>query len=152
MTALGDNEDNGALEPPAEGIEHFRERETMPPPSVRDTERPPPLDFSRMAADEKLTWLCNTVQHLADAQLAFRQDLTVLNARVGVVDGHDGGPSLFKKVSDLTERFETIVGGMSLDVEAMRNHLLGKGASIHEFARAEERRHTAAPTDRPGGR
>lgn len=140
MTALGDAEDN----PPNERPEEFRE----PLPSQRDTERPPPLDFARFTADEKLLWLCNTVQHIADEQLVFRQNLQVLNARVGVVDGEDGGESIFKKVSDLNERFETVVGGMSLDVEAIRTHLLGKGASIHELQRAEERRHIT-PTDRP---
>lgn len=152
MSALEDPEDGLPNEIPTAPFstpprpEPFRE----PLPSAADTVRPPPLDFSRFTDSEKLTWLCTTVEHISDAQIQISQNVAVLNARIGVVDGEDGGPSIYKQVRDLAERFEQTVGPMSLDVEAIRTHLLGKGASIHDLQRAEEaRRPAVATTDRP---
>jgi hypothetical protein len=118
------------------------------PIHTRDTMRPPPIDFCGMNDSEKLHWLCQTIHHVSDAQVALQQNIAVLNARVGVFDGEDGGPSLYAKVDQL----ETALGLMSISTEAMRTHLLGKGASVHDLRRAEEARHSVAPTTDPAHR
>jgi len=143
MSALDDMEDGPPnVRPesrltsiPPSPIEHFQE-------NLPDTLRPPPaIDFSKMSADAKLDWLCRTMVDQVNGQLEIRQNMTVLNARLGVLDGEDGSPSLFQRMTQL----ETATNAITLDVEQMRRHLLGEGASIHELQRAEESR----ATDRP---
>lgn len=175
MTALSDDEDAPPHDrvasrelptaPYSEAPEPFRE----PLPSQADTERPPPIDFSRTHDSRKLEWLCETVQHLVDGQLALQQNVAVLSARIGVLDGDDGGPSIYTHLHNINDalgprakgqrqifpelrQLETAVGSISIDTERMRTHLLGKGASVVELVRHEERTSTvaaAAETDRP---
>lgn len=139
------SDDKTPFEPPSlaglEPVEHFHEVDTV---------RPPPMNFELLGDSAKLDWICHTLQHVSDAQIAFQQNLAVLNARIGVVDGEDGGPSLFTKLTDVADELR----GVTRDVDKIREYLIGKGASIHEFQRAEEERRTATattPPDRPRG-
>lgn len=121
----------------------------------QDTLRPPPpIDIASANLEEKIDFICNMVVDISNNQVALHQNMVVLNARLGIVDGEDGQPSMFDDVRFLKKRYEELalaVKGMSHDVELMREHLLGKGANIYELRDADARRRSKAPPDNSGG-
>src|SRR3954467_9721664 len=125
-----DPEDNFPFLPPSlppTPIEHFDEQSRG---SEADTVGPPPMNFGSLTDSEKLHWLCKTVEHISDAQIVMSQNLSVLNARIGVIDGEDGEASIY-------QRGREIEGHVSI----LRSRLIDQGESINELNRAEARRH-----------
>lgn len=106
-----------------------------------DTDRPPPIDFSKLSDSEKLNHLCQMVVHIADHLVVINQNLVVVDAKLGVLD-EDG-----QSVHDRLKCYERVLVEQAHDLEDLRTHVLGKGASIHELQLAEDRR--KASSDAP---
>jgi hypothetical protein len=170
---LDDTEDPAPLAPssvPPMPIEHFESRaiSTLPAPPP-DAETVATMVIAALGV--RLDKLGKQLDSLTDLVNATRAQQSNAQAKIDAIDytmgrvlhlvteaganveriadaigpRSEGQPPIFEALRQL----ETVVGSISIDAEALRTHVLGKGASIHDLQEAEERRHsTAAPAGR----
>lgn len=116
---------------------------TLPPEAIAllrelDTLRPPPIDFTKMNDSAKLDWLCANQLRLTNEIVKMHQKINALGE-----PKDPSSPTLWSIVENNGEA----VSALAQDLELFREHLLGKGASVHDLRRAAARRASAPPDD-----
>lgn len=164
---------------PSSHVEHFRSADTEPPPALQEapTLPPPPVDEALAAAvaAHVISALAPQIRRVEELAMGLRTWIQNAEPRLNAFDrGISSALQLFTETAANVERIADALGprtenqpplfdavrqldakidGAALDVDAIRTYLLGRGATVHELQRAEERKQPAtSSTDRPGSR
>jgi len=91
-----------------------------------DTQRPPPIDFSKLSDSEKLNHLCDIVVDIADGLIVMNKNMTVLNSRLEVAEEDN------RNFKESLDRYEAALVEHGRTLQNLLDHLLGAGTTFFD--------------------